>query len=210
VLQHDVARHIDQLLYQYIAKGRIAPEIRAGRGLCNHHSWQALDYRGRALGIAIISDWALDEVLKMDSQTTPGKSGLAKMLGRDSDPLADALEPVGPCLACEHLNGAEERTIYELLNNLDDEPLMTAFRASPGLCLPHVRRVLRQIESPKQAKAFMEIQRPKWLALQAELREFKRKYDINNAGEEMGEEGDSWRRAIRYLAGEDNIFGLRR
>ena len=47
-------------------------------------------------------------------------------------------------------------------------------------------------------------------ASQGELQEFIRKYDINNAQEAMGSEGDSWRRAIRYLAGEDDIFGLRR
>ena len=212
LLQRDATRHIDALLYQYIYAGQIAPELRAGRGLCNLHSAQMLNYQGRALGIAVVCDWVLDEVRKVDARTGPGQSpsGLGRWFGKPSSALADALEPTGPCLACALMDDAEGRYCSVIVRYLDNERFMTAFHQSAGLCLPHVRLVLRQTASNAQAEAFMAVQRPKWEALHAELREFIRKYDINNADEVMGEEGDSWKRAIGLLMGENGVFGLRR
>lgn len=211
LIQRDMYRYIDSLLYEYIARGQIMPEIRAGLGLCPPHSQQLLQYKGRALGIAIIFDWVVDEVLKIDSRTQPGAAaGFGRLFGKTSNTLADALRPQGPCLACAYLDGLEERYALAFVETLTDARFMQAFTQSDGLCLGHVRSVLQQARTPQQTETFMAVQRPKWESLRAELREFIRKYDINNAGEVMGDEGDSWQRAIRDLMGAGDVFGLRR
>lgn len=212
-LLSDIAQYIDAILYQYIAKGQINDDFLAGMGLCNRHSWQMLDFKGRALGVAVLSELLVNHVLKIEDRTGPGvvSSGFGRLLGKSTvPPLAAALEPTGPCVVCEFLDGQEGRYVGVVVSYLDIERFMTAFEGSTGLCIPHARMVIARTESQGQVDAFLTVQRPKWEALRAELREFIRKYDINNVAEEMGEEGDSWKRAIRYLNGEDGIFGLRR
>jgi hypothetical protein len=213
LLQRDATRFIDSLLYEYVTKLQTNDTFRSGRGLCNTHSWQMAEFTGRALGIAMLSNMVVDEIQKVTAKSSPGQSsGLARLLNKQqtSSSLADALESTEACPVCDLVSRAEQHYVEVIATHLDDSRFIDAFQDSGGLCLPHVRQTLRQITDPAQSETFMKIQGEKWATLQAELKEFIRKYDINNAREAMGAEGDSWRRAIRYLAGEDDIFGLRR
>mgnify|MGYP000641262459 CR=1 FL=1 len=206
LLQRDAARYIDSLLYEYVNDVATQRHYRAARGLCNVHSWQMQQSKGSVLNIAILSSQALDEIETLEAG--PMRGGLN--LRRNKSSLADALQPTAPCPACTRLNEAEAMIVDCLGKNLDEPRLQTAFRDSAGLCLHHVRLVLRYLDKPAQAETFIAIQRDTWARLQAELQEFIRKADANFTGEGFGTEADSWQRAISALAGEPGVFGLRR
>jgi hypothetical protein len=211
LLLRDAQRFIDTILYEYVMDHEIHNAFRAGRGLCNTHAWQMQQGKGNALVIAVFFHAALDEVLKMNIKPdSGGSSGLASLLGRNSgnDP-AQILEPTGPCLVCQHLDEAETRYFRILTGNFRKADLRDAFKESGGLCLPHVRQALGKFRR-NDAETFLKLQRDIWQSLHGELELFMRRYDIQHADEAIGAEGDSWRRAIRYLTGEAGVFGLRR
>jgi hypothetical protein len=78
------------------------------------------------------------------------------------------------------------------------------------LCLPHFRLALRAAPGAAHVEALLMMQTAIWGNLKGELDEFARKYDFNHADEDMGAEGDSWRRALGFVAGAARVFGLRR
>jgi hypothetical protein len=204
LLKRDAERYLDSLLYEYVNDRDIQKRFIAARGLCNTHSWQMVESKGYALGIAILQANLLRDLnaLKLDSQRT----GLNLRRNKVSDPI----EPQAPCLVCARMDDTEPLYLNVIAAFLDDDRFMTAFRSSSGLCLPHIRQILRVLEKSPALDAFVSIQRSKWEKLRAELDEFARKSDAYSQNEAFGEEADSWLRAIQTLAGEEDVFGMRR
>jgi hypothetical protein len=120
--------------------------------------------------------------------------------------LADQLEPLAECLACATLRRSQDSHVAALGEHINDPRLSDAYRTSDGLCLPHVRAVLRAAPGAN-VETLVAIQSAHWVKLKAELQRFADKYDINHADETMGAEGDSWRRALALLAGGRDVFG---
>lgn len=210
MIQRDVARYLDALLYEYVNKIPTHQAFRAGRGLCNTHYWQLRHTRrGSAVGTAKLSVSVLDEILRIEDQAAPMRSGLARLRGKVSA-LADALEPEGPCIACKTMQDSEVMYIGMIADHLNEADFQAVFRDSSGLCLPHVRLALRQMKRSSDSELFLTIQRGIWERLKAELETYVRKNQVDHLGEVIGGEGDSWLRAIALLSGEPGIFGLRR
>jgi len=209
LVDRDVRRYLDSLLYEYVNAPVTHEAMRASRGLCAQHNSQLVDYGASVLGIAILEAAILDEVLML-AASPGGGSALARLRGGTGRALADQLEPDAPCSACEALNKAQQLHIDALAFHIDDADLAAAYRQSNGLCLPHVRLALRAAPGAGHVAALVAIQTAIWAALKGELDEFARKYDINHADEMMGAEGDSWRRALGLIAGRREVLGLRR
>lgn len=208
----DVDRYLDSLLYEYVNREETHHAFRIGRGLCSLHGMQVAQAKGGALGVAILFNAALDEVQQVGATSSPAQlSSLARLRGRNSAALlADALEPAGSCPVCEHLTRSEASYIAIMAEHIADAQIQSAYRHSSGLCLPHVRMVLRQISNPSRAELFAHLQYEIWRRLRDELELFIRKSNVRANIGPVGEEGDSWRRAITALAGEAGVFGLRR
>ncbi|GAB4522989.1 MAG: hypothetical protein OHK0046_36290 [Anaerolineae bacterium] len=202
LLRRDVARYLDALMYEYVNKVSTHKTFRAARGLCNVHSWQ---FSGSALGVAILFNAALDEVQNITENQPSTNSGFGLRKNR----LADALEPVQSCPACDVMTRTEADYSSILADQITDERLQAAYRGSEGLCLPHFRLVLRA--NPAHAPRCVEIQQAIWAHLRADLEEFIRKSDFQHRDEHITEaEAESWRQAVAALAGERDMFGLRR
>jgi hypothetical protein len=211
----DVHRSLDSLLYEYVNEPETNDAFRQMRGLCNEHSWQLRQFKGSVLGIAILYEAALDEVLKVvDGATVTPSSRLARLLGANGEQsaanLAQRLEPEAPCLACTVLEQGETRYVKLLSDHVGNKRVEHALRASDGLCLPHFWQALRAANGTENARLLIAIQRAIWSALKDELNLFMAKYDAQHAGQPMGEEGTSWQRAIARMAGEKGAFGQRR
>ncbi len=180
--------------------------------MCNEHSWQLTQYKGGALGVAILYRAVVDEAMKITAQAPTEASpsgGLARLFGSSNAPgegLAKRLEPTGECLACEALIRSEKSYVETLSTSIQDAKLRDTYRSSAGLCLPHFRQVLSRTD---QAPLFITIQTEIWTRLKVELTEFIDKMDHQRAHEKMGAEGDSWQRAIGQMAGAKGVFGLR-
>lgn len=214
LLLRDVDRLLDSIVYEFVTDPEMQNKFRASRGLCNEHSWQ-LAKIGNALGVAILYEGVIDEVLKTLDQVAVGggsQNGFARRLFQQNSnaALLAALEATQPCIACEAENAAEAEYVNVLSSYLSDERMAQAYRASDGLCFDHFKQTLGQTSDAEKAKLLIGIQREIWQRLQAELLEFMRKNDFQHAAEAMGAEGDSWLRAVGRVGGEKGVFGLRR
>ncbi len=211
----DVEQFIDSQLYEYVNTPDTHAAMRASRGLCAEHSAHLMNYGASVLGIALLHSGIVNELLKITdaSPLLSGGSAFARLRGdirKSATALADKLMPSAPCAACEVLERSEAGHIRALVDHLDDTRLDAAFRTSDGLCLPHFRAALRLASSPANLEKLVSIQETIWEELKNQLDAFALKYDINHADLTMGKEGDSWRRALRLVAGERDVFGLRR
>ncbi|MBI5671550.1 MAG: hypothetical protein HZC41_26460 [Chloroflexi bacterium] len=212
LLLRDAHRFIDSLLYEYVTKPSTNDTFRAARGLCNVHNWQLTRFGSQVLGIAILQDAALDEVLKLiEANPAQASSALSRWLGSNARPaLADRLEPERPCPVCESVAETEKMYLDTLNTYLGNERFQSAFRDSAGLCLPHFRAALRQVADADALERLLTLQTTIWQQLKRELETFITKNDYRYAGDPMGVERDSWLRAISTLAGKDEVFGTRR
>lgn len=215
LLQRDAHRLIDSTLYEYVTKPDTNDMFRAARGLCNVHNWQLTRYGSQVLGIAILQDAALDEVLKIiEANPVQGQSALSRWLGSNAKnspaTLADKLEPERPCPVCQSVEAAEKHYLDAVNDHLTDERFQAAFRDSAGLCLTHFRAALRQAADPAALEHLMRLQTAIWQRLKDQLETFITKNDYRYAGDPMGTERDSWLRTISALAGKENVFGTRR
>lgn len=210
VILADRDRYLDSLLYEYANTYETNQAFRDGRGLCNPHMDLLQSQTGNALGIAILSHATIDELLTLTENATPTqKSGLARLLRRDTTAeISTTLQPIGPCLVCQRMDETEA-SYLDLLNKLDaDSKLWAALVASPGgFCLPHLRLGLTYAGMNPN---LLRIQQQHWQHLHQDLTVFLEKYNLSNMHDEFGQESDSWRRAIRYIAGEPGVFALKR
>jgi hypothetical protein len=107
--------------------------------------------------------------------------------------LAEGL-PELRCPACETEAEAARRYL-QALTKMDERRVRESLERGRGfLCLKH----LEKLPQGRLAEAFKE----RLETLLAELKEFERKQDYRFAAEPLGEERDSWLRAMRALGGE--------
>jgi hypothetical protein len=107
------------------------------------------------------------------------------------------------CPVCVAVHKAAGTIGRELLDRIEDEHVQEAVARSGGVCLPHLRRLLSVQYG--NLPALVAIERAVAEALLGELDEFIRKHDYRFANEAKGDEGTSWYRAIRLLAGNPPI-----
>lgn len=215
LLQTETSRLLDSILYEYTTDSGIQADFRDSRGLCDEHGHQ-LAQMGNALGIAVLYEHPLNEVLRILRRSAPGGSSQQRLMNRlfPQNPnvaIIDALTPTKPCIACKMQSGNEARYVKILSDFVDDERMTGAFRASDGLCLPHFTQVLQNTYDASRSRLLIAVQSEIWTRLRDELREFMRKNDYQHADEAItATEGTSWRRAVARLAGERGVFSSRR
>lgn len=212
MVMRDLKQDLDVLLLERINKVPTHLAFRAGRGLCNGHAHQLVKARGGALAITVMYESTMVEFMKDVAKIKPG-SGFGRFMGKKSagDTAANQLEPTGNCLMCDLMNKNEASYVNIVAENVHDEKLMDAFEQSiGGVCMPHGRIVMRQLSEKADLEAFMAMQVPKWQELHDDLNLYIKDNDENLPQNQVGKEGDSWSRAIRYLSGEEHVFGYRR
>jgi hypothetical protein len=213
LLLRDADRLLDSILYEYVTDPEIQADFRASRGLCNEHGWQFLR-ADSALGVAILYQGALAELIRVTESSTPDASSAHGLLSAvfpqsPASAIADALEPTTVCIACKMQKASEECYISTLGEQIVDERLQSAYRSSEGLCLRHFQQVLRHAQAPERAKLLVSIQTERWSHLHMQLEEFIRKNNFHHADEKMGEEDISWQRVVLRLGGH-GTFGIHR
>jgi hypothetical protein len=195
-----VHEYLGSLVYEYVNEPPTHMAVRAARGFCTTHAWHILErINASALGIAILYEGLVRHLLKDMGEVWPdsGRRQVAQ--------AADALQPQGLCPACVHRATVEDHLLRNLLEYLKQDDFAEAFRASAGLCLPHLRLAL-DVKSRAAAKAsLLAIQQAIWTQLQGDLAEYIRKNDYRFTAEPMGDEGTSPRRAIEQIAGAKDL-----
>lgn len=212
LLERDGEKFLDALLYEYSADAQTHKAFRAARGLCNHHGWDLTHHVGSALQIAVLYRASLDETLKQFDRGVSPADLLARLVKRFRGEaeaaalqFAEALEPTRPCLACEYHNKAQQAYLHTLAEHLNDSALEKAYQDSDGLCLPHTQMLLRLINDANILQKVITQQRRSWQKVFDQLTLFMDHYRAENADQMMGDEGDSWKRAVAILAGSEGL-----
>jgi hypothetical protein len=201
LVRRGVQRYLDGLTYENVNDPAIRDRIRAARGFCAPHG-QQLHAARSALGSAIIYRDVLRSVRgALDDATHNGSLGARLRQAIGGQEALGRLEALGPCPACQHAEDVARTSTALLLRHLGEDDLLPALRASAGLCLPHLRRALRDAPSAASFAHLRDGQLAAWQRLEAELDELIRKYDYRYTGEAVGEEGSAWARAIDLLSG---------
>ncbi len=98
--------------------------------------------------------------------------------------LGARLVAKGECPACVHAREMEAGYLTTLGEQLlGEEGLLQAYRASDGLCLPHLRSALAKAADEETARCLVEVAASKLTPLLADLGEYVRKHDWNNRHE---------------------------
>jgi hypothetical protein len=207
----DVEKYLDGILYEYVMEADTQHRYRAARGMCNQHGWQLTTLSGGAMGIAVLTQVTVNDLLKLTAQDTHavpaaltfGERLRTRTRGDNAGKaLADALEPTGDCPACVKQEAAQTAYLSLFDRYLDDERFFAAYQTSQGLCLPHLRSVLRDLGTSRLVGQVIAVQRRVWAQLHADLEAFQANYRNENRHLAMGAEGDSWLRGVGTLIGD--------
>lgn len=207
LVERDVRQYIDGFFYESITVVERRAEIRSARGFCTTHS-EILAGHSRTLGTAIIHHDVLNDVLRsFPGEKTTSSRSPAQTLRRAVTSLqqfvADALRPQRECVLCSHERHQERIVLETLLTGFksSDDELRTAFAASGGLCLPHLRGALEMRFDAAAQRTLLELQGDVMRRLRAELALFIHKNNGSYDHEAIGQEALAPARAARLVAG---------
>jgi hypothetical protein len=193
-----VRSYLDSVMYEYVNAPDVRETLTESRGYCHEHaSWLTEGY-GRELGAAIVYRDVVAALCDAIQSTPPGGRRYAQELHR-------RLQPTAECPACVYRRRMEERTLRALLRHLDREELQTALGGSSGLCLPHLLQGLELGRRSPALEQLVSLEGRALSKLRNQLGEFIRKSDYRFADEDLGEEGDSWLRAIMIVSGAHGV-----
>ena len=174
------------------------------KGFCRHHL-QMLYGAGNRLGLALMADTHLKELIDRLRAAGPAVSGRAR-LGK---PLAAPASLTDSCILCERLENAMERYEATLLHMWRSESAFReAFLAGKGLCLVHYERLARRAGdklSGRDLHSFLEVLHASTLKnlqrVEEELNWFTLKFDYRNQDKPWGNSRDAVERALVKLRG---------
>ena len=208
--QYSVERYLDNQFYENVNSAGFRENLRLSMGFCREHAWLAADERlGDALGFAIIYHDAIGAALeRLDKGVPPPTRRWAGLLKRVPEQVSAlvyktvyALTPQKRCPACQKRDEMLSIIVSSLVENLEEQEMVDALQASEGLCLPHLRLALQQVQDVASCEKLIAIHREKLEGLHADLAELIRKNDYRFMKEGLGKEGDSWLRAVAMLVG---------
>ncbi len=76
LLERDVSRFLDTLLYEHPTDPITQNDLRASRGLCHQHTWTLPRYNS-ALATAVLYDAVIDELLRISAADAAGSRAAA-------------------------------------------------------------------------------------------------------------------------------------
>jgi hypothetical protein len=161
-------------------------------GFCYEHTWESINLKlSDALGHAILFQDLLDDLMVKveENERNAGNQH------------AISLKPTAVCPVCRIEQDVLERILDSIAVVLRDEGFITEFKQSNGLCIPHLMRLFPKLDRERQT-AVVSHQRTCMESLKSELAEFIRKNDYRFRDEEIGKEGDSYKRSADMIYGK--------
>lgn len=201
LLANDVSKYVDSIFYEFVNTPETHFAMRASRGLCATHGARALEGMGNALGIAVLYKGILNEMIAVSER--PDSAAARLFTRKDAE---SALAPSANCPVCTFQERAEQHYLKTFATACEDGEFLNAYQHSSGICLPHLRAVLKLTHLSATTK-LLSAHRIIWIRLRDQLDEFARKYLAEHKDEQVGIEGDSWQRAVRALSGDEALFG---
>ena len=208
-----IKRYLDNLFYESVNDIDLRKMLRGNLGFCAEHGWlAATQKRPYRLGLAIIYKDVLINVirqLKKESgiTTTDWEKGTGVVPIRRvtwMDRILRSITPRGHCPACHQQADIQKIIAETVAGKAARQPMLTAIRASDGLCIPHLRGVLKASRDSHFCEALVGIHLEKYTLIHQDLEEIIRKSDYRFVDEGLGKEADAWLRALGIVAGYRN------
>jgi hypothetical protein len=188
-----IRARIDAIFYEQVTDRDVRAAIRAARGFCRRHS-HIVSEHGDALGSALImQDVLINELRAIEG----GEYALSRSGGPFSRLLDTRKSSFAPCPLCLAENDLEAASVDALLDGMDHAEVVTAFQASAGLCLPHLRIVRDHASEGATWDLILATEQHKLQMLADQLGQLARKSDYRFSEEKVSpDEATSWRRAL--------------
>ncbi len=160
LIEQNIRRHIDNLLYENVTDPGTRSTLRASRGMCAAHAAVLLK-AGDAFGISIIYEDILRDVI----------SGIAQQSTR-------TLKASRPCPVCQFKLAEEDRYTKIFVDHANQQELQDALKQSSGLCLMHLRIVCEQLPNQETQQWLRALHAEKLADVRTQMREFIRKHEM--------------------------------
>ena len=191
ILKERIEKFLYNFLDETVTDVDTRLKIRKDFGFCCAHAWM-LQKNENCLGQGIIYQ---------DLVETFHRNFIFPADPRKTRKCLDSLVASRKCLICDHAARIEKRYLEVFSDSFDKPELKEAYSKSQGLCLDHMVAAVRGWRSSKTITSYLETESARLKELDAELKEFIRKFDYRYAGEKFGREKDSWIRAIEKISG---------
>ena len=198
----------ERLVQQFWRDSRLLPPVRmtflASGGFCRRHAWLMHDQvmkraKGRGGALTELYDRMAARDLRRISEVTDDALEYPELVEG-----LRAWAQRSECQACIELAEATSRRAHFLCQLLREEGMVDAYRASEGLCLPHLHAAVRRSaeDDPELGRLLLTDWSERLAVLRAQLAEFDRKRDYRHADEPRGEEQRAPTDAVSRYAGE--------
>ena len=212
--QKAVEHYLNIFFYEQVNDGWVRHDLRRSLGFCHEHAWLATNSEvGDALGLAIIYHDILNTILKglPDREEVPRSlrkisawfQQIPRGLAEKLETIQHLLTPQGECPACKQREQHTEIDLSVMIESIQDAEMIGALTSSSGLCLPHLRQAFRMVKHEKDFLSLLSLTRDRLTGTRDELAEFIRKNDYRFMKEGFGPEGDSWKRVVRMMVGNN-------
>jgi hypothetical protein len=212
VVQRATRRYLWHVLHEYALDGGLHLRLRRSLGFCRRHAWALQRLEAEAwqddLGTATLYEGLTRavthalRVLTSEPETVPPRRRWIRALETKSASAA-ILRPSGECPACVNAREKEMYMTKVLLQSIeDDESLRLRYRASVGLCLPHLVAAVGVCQDEATRRFLIEVQAEKLERLGEELEDYGRKHAVDHQDEPKGQEQTSWVRVIEQFVGK--------
>jgi len=209
IVLQNVQRLIESTNYDALGDPGIRAELTEATGYCTLHAQQWLE-TAFVLGTATLYRDVLMRTireLRALSGRRPLGGRLMSVLGgsRGRGEVADVGTPRRPCPACALRQESETALVRTLVERLEDDATRSAYEASEGLCIPHLRRALGASGGTAAYACLRDRAVRTEEMLLAHLNEIVRKHDYRNRQEPSGEEKGAAVRTVVHIAGAAGI-----
>lgn len=196
-------RYFDSVLYESVTDPAVREELRRAHGYCSTHALYLINLRS-AFDTAVMYQDEIGDLLRL-VERLPDEPPSRKKRKKSEEISAEWVEHER-CPACRIQRDTRRHYLEALAKSFDEEALRKAYESGSGLCLPHLRLFLRESLTTETRRLVLERERATLDGLGAELRELVRKFDYRFSDEKVGEERDSWRRAVLLVNGSPLSF----
>ena len=203
--------YLDSLMYERVLDVPLRLGLMDSFGFCNWHTWQIPALPPICAPTVGFSIFVSDLLRKFDllTQATLEKDHKKRIWRLPLKNLTKKLYSrmkEKPCPICLHVARAESYYLKELVDFIQDEQFLPAYKVSEGVCLPHFFRLEEKLSDHANFPILERLQLGKVQSLRNSIDEFIRKQDHRFRDEITSSEASAWRIAMEFLAGKPGVF----
>lgn len=207
----DSRSYLDHLLYELVLDVPTRMELLDSFGFCSWHAWQIPALPAICSPDTGVSIFASDLLRKFDHlarairDKIPEKRTLKSLFRKVSQRFLPHIKE-RQCPACRHVVQFQYYRLKELADSIQDEEFLNAYKASPGICLPHFFLLQENCSTHPNFPLLLDLQLAKSKSLRDILEEFIRKQGHRVRHQITQEESRAWKVATEFLVGKPGVF----